>query len=91
MNKIFCANCERPLLESELLLCSCCKPTSCDGYSMKDLIQRYEQIVMAIGMLSESEKISPAIAQRLYELEQESQELEAIIERGNQDGKETHS
>jgi len=85
MNKLFCINCGRPLLESELLLCSCCKP-SCDGYSMKDLIKRYEQIVMAIGMLSESEKISPAIAQRLYELEQESQEIEAMIERGNQNG-----
>jgi len=82
MNKLFCINCERPLLESELLLCSCCK--CCDGYSMKELIKRYEQIVMAIGMLSEGEKISPAIAQRLYELEQESQEIENIIERGNQ-------
>ena len=76
-----CIRCECPLRENEKLLCSCCKP-GCDGYSMKALIRRYEQIVMAIGMLSEGEKISPAIAQRLYELEQESQELEAMIERG---------
>jgi len=40
--------------------------------------RRYEEIALAIGILSEA-RITPVMAQKIYELEQESAELEEMI------------
>ena len=49
--------------------------------TMRPIERRYQEIALALGMLQEA-RLTPATAQKIYELEQELEEIEEILERG---------